>query len=122
MANDKMVATMFASFDIVAHMRPFSSVQDMGRRAMAGESGCHSPSKSACCSMVLKWFSEYVAELRKELADIDYISLTSDGWTNYATDDQHRLFVPFLLEKWGSEHNHVTRGHRTDIPLETSKK
>jgi hypothetical protein len=92
----KLVATMFASFDIVAHMRPFSSLHDMGRRAMAGVSGCHSPSKSACRSMVLKWFGEYVAELRKELADIDYISLTSDGWTNYATEHFAAMTLHFI--------------------------
>ena len=88
----KLVATMFASFDIVAHMRPFSSLQDMGRRAMAGVIGCHYPSKSACRSMVLTWFGEYVAELRKELADIEYISLTSDGWTNYATEHAGQVY------------------------------
>ena len=47
--------------------------------------------------MIAHWFSEYLDSLRIELEDVEYIALTSDGWTNYATEHFATVTLHFML-------------------------
>jgi hypothetical protein len=94
--QQKLISALLASFDIVQHMRPFTSLRDQGRRAMARLTGCHSSSAGSCRAIITEWLSDFIKHVSKELAEIDYISMTADGWTNFRTEHFAMMTLHFI--------------------------
>jgi hypothetical protein len=113
--QQKLVVTLLASFDIVLHMRPFLSLRDKGRMTMARLLGCHRPSSTACRAIILSWLTDYLSTLRRSLANVDYICMTSDGWTNWANDHFAVMTLHFVERDFTQVHAHcVSCVHQRD--------
>jgi hypothetical protein len=95
--DQRLVTVMLESYDIISHLRTFSKVRDYGQRALKRVMNVPSATEVGCRAMITHWFSEYLDSLRIEWEDVEYIALTSDGRTNYATEHFATVTLHFML-------------------------
>jgi hypothetical protein len=99
--DQRLVTVMLESYDIISHLRTFNSVKDTGRRVLKRVLNAPFASEEGCRAMIAHWLAEYFDSLKTELADVDYIALTTDGWTNYATDHFATITLHFMSRGFG---------------------
>jgi hypothetical protein len=99
--DQRLVTVMLESYDIISHLRTFNSVKDTGRRVLKRVMDAPFASEEGCRAMIAHWLSEYLDSLSAELADVECIALTTDGWTNYATEHFATITLHFMSRGFG---------------------
>lgn len=95
-ADQSLVTVMLESYDIISHLRTFNGLYDVGQRVLKRVMNAPHASKERCRAMIDHWFREFLDLVTKELQDVEFIALTSDGWTNYANEHFATITLHFM--------------------------